>query len=105
MSAAARWAGLVLVVLLAGLFAYFNGGERVTLNLGFAVLYRISLVGLTFTAFLLGMVLMFLVGLRHDLEVRRLLREYRIASRLPEREVEHAGALQERPDPPPGPEA
>ncbi len=71
-----RWAALALVVVLAGLFAYLNGGERVTLYLGFATLYRISLVGLVFTAFLIGMTVMFLVGIEHDLRVRRLLREY-----------------------------
>jgi uncharacterized integral membrane protein len=71
-----RWAVLALVVILAGLFAYLNGGERVTLYLGFATLYRISLVGLVFTAFLVGMTVMFLVGIEHDLRVRRLLREY-----------------------------
>jgi hypothetical protein len=40
-----RWAGLATVVILAGLFAYLNGGERVTIDFGFATLYRISLVG------------------------------------------------------------
>jgi uncharacterized integral membrane protein len=78
-----RWVGLALVVILAGLFAYFNGGERVTLYLGFATLYRISLVGLVFVAFLLGMTVMFLVGIEHDLRVRRLLREYASRERSP----------------------
>lgn len=90
-----RWVGLVVVMLLAGLFAYLNGGERVTLYLGFATLYRISLVGLVFVAFLLGMTVMFLVGIEHDLRVRRLLREYRLherppsTPRLPERPPGH----------------
>lgn len=74
----ARWAGLALVVVGAGLFAYLNGGERVTLHLGFTTLYRIPLVGLVFTSFILGMAAMFLVGLEHDMRVRQLLREYRL---------------------------
>jgi len=78
-----KWVGLALVVVLAGLFAYLNGGERVTLYLGFTTIYRISLVGLVFTAFLLGMTLMFIVGIEHDLRVRRLLREYRVQERVP----------------------
>jgi uncharacterized integral membrane protein len=92
----ARWIGLAAIVLLVGLFAYFNGGERVTLYLGFAILYRISLVGLVFVAFLLGMTLMFIVGVEHDLRVRRLLREY--SSR------EGASYTYSPPELPPGPE-
>jgi uncharacterized integral membrane protein len=88
-----RWVGLALVVVLAGVFAYLNGGERVTLYLGVTILYRISLVGLVFFAFLLGMLVMFLVGLGHDLRVRRLLREYRFQDPPPT-------ALR-APDPPP----
>lgn len=70
-----RWAALALIALLAALFASFNTGERVALDLGFATLYRVPLVPLIFLAFLLGMITMFLVGLRHDLRVRRALRE------------------------------
>ncbi|HEX6926166.1 MAG TPA: LapA family protein [Longimicrobiaceae bacterium] len=70
-----RWAALALIALLAALFASFNTGERVALDLGFTTLYRVPLVPLIFLAFLLGMVTMFLVGLRHDLRVRRALRE------------------------------
>lgn len=70
-----RWAGLAAVALLAALFAFLNSNERVALNFGFFAVYRMSLVGLIFTAFLLGMVTMFLLGLRHDLRVRRHLRE------------------------------
>ncbi|MBA2668924.1 MAG: hypothetical protein H0U67_00965 [Gemmatimonadetes bacterium] len=92
----ARWIGLAAIVLLVGLFAYLNGGERVTLYLGFATLYRISLVGLVFVAFLVGMTLMFIVGVEHDLRVRRLLREY--SSR------EGASYTYSHPELPPGPE-
>jgi len=68
-----RWLILAAVVLFSGLFAYFNAGERTTLNLGFTVLYRISLVRLVLGSFILGMVAMFLIGLRQDLRLRRYL--------------------------------
>jgi uncharacterized integral membrane protein len=70
-----RWAILLLVAILAGAFAYLNGGERIALNLGFTVLFRVPLSIVVFGAFLLGMIVMFLLGLRHDLRVRRVLRE------------------------------
>lgn len=66
---------MALLVIVAALFSFLNAGERVTLDLGFAVLYRISLVGLIFSAFLLGMIIMFLFGLRYDRRVRDALRE------------------------------
>ena len=70
-----RWAGLALIAVVSALFASFNTGERVALNLGFTILYQVPLVTLIFVAFLAGMVTMFLLGLSHDLRVRRALRE------------------------------
>ena len=70
-----RWAGLALIAVVSALFASFNTGERVALNLGFTILYQIPLVTLIFVAFLAGMVTMFLLGLSHDLRIRRALRE------------------------------
>ena len=72
-----RWQriGLGAVVLLSALFAYLNSGERVALSLGLFDLYQVSLVALIFVAFLVGMLTMFLLGLRHDVQVRRALRE------------------------------
>ena len=69
-----RWIGVGALVLVAGFFSFLNTGERVTVNLGFTVLYRLSLVGLVFGVFLLGMITMFLFGLRHDRRVRDSLR-------------------------------
>jgi uncharacterized integral membrane protein len=90
-----RWsriAGIAAIVILAGVFALLNSGERVTVYLGFTILYRISLVGLIFFAFLLGMITMMLVSLRNDLRIRRLLRERGLLD--PPREAF-------RPEPPP----
>jgi hypothetical protein len=69
-----RWIGVLLLVFLAAAFSFLNAGERVTLNVGFTMLYRISLVGLVFGAFLLGMIAMFLFGLHHDRRIRAALR-------------------------------
>jgi uncharacterized integral membrane protein len=87
-----RWLPLLLVVLFSGLFAYFNAGERTTLNLGFTVLYRVSMVRLVLGSFILGMIAMFLVGLRQDLQLRRRLR----AQGLLDREAPR-GPVQEEP--------
>lgn len=70
-----RWGGLALIGVVAAVFASFNTDERVALNVGFAVVYQIPLVPLIFAAFLVGMATMFLLGLRHDIRVRKALRE------------------------------
>jgi hypothetical protein len=72
-----RWLAFGFLMLLAGVFGFLNNGERVALHLGLFVLYQVQLVVLLFVAFLLGMAAMFLLGLRHDLKVRRFLRERR----------------------------
>ncbi|MEK9502040.1 hypothetical protein [Gaopeijia maritima] len=65
--------GLVLVVSMA--FAALNGGQRITLRLGFTTLYRVPLTAVAFGALILGMVVMLLAGIHSDLRVRRILRE------------------------------
>jgi hypothetical protein len=70
-----QWAGLGLATLVAGAFGYLNSRELVAVNVGFTVLYQVRLVWLVFVSFLLGMLTMFLLGLRNDMKVRRLLRE------------------------------
>lgn len=80
-----RWVWLAMAVLIAAAFAYLNAGERVAIHVGVAVLYQLPLVGLVFAVYLLGMLTMYLLGLRHDLRVRRVLREH---------------GLEDRPDPP-----
>jgi hypothetical protein len=73
-SAWSRWIGVAVLVLAAAFFSFLNAGERVTLDLGFTVFYRISLVGLVFISFLLGMISMFFFSLHHDRQVRDFLR-------------------------------
>ncbi len=70
-----RWVGVGLLVLVAALFSFLNAGERVTINVGFTVLYRVSLVGMVFSVFLMGMVAMFLFGLWQDRRMRAALRQ------------------------------
>lgn len=70
-----RWVGVAAIVMAAAALVYLNAGERVSLQLGFVRLYRMSLTGLLFVSFLAGMVTMFLIGLGYDLKVRRALRE------------------------------
>lgn len=99
-----RWIFLVLIAVVAGLFSAFNGGERVALDLGFTVFYRVPLVPLIFGVFLAGMTTMFLIGLRHDMRVRRALKEAGFqAGRLPSRRkaaVESANRVASVPPPP-----
>jgi uncharacterized integral membrane protein len=78
---AGRWVALVVIGLLAGLFAHFNAGQRVALGLGFTTLYRVPMAHLVLGAFLLGMVTMFLIGMRQDMELRRRLRERDVRER------------------------
>ncbi len=65
----------MLAAAFAALFARLNAGEAVTLHLGIATLYRIPFAPLVLAAFLLGMATMFLLGLRHDRRIRRMLQE------------------------------
>lgn len=67
--------GVALVLFLSMGFAALNGGQRVTLRLGFTTLYRVPLTAIAFGALILGMVVMLLAGIHSDLKVRRILRE------------------------------
>jgi len=66
---------VLLVLLLSVAFAALNGGQRVTLRLGFATLYQVPLSVIAFGALVLGMVVMLISGIHSDLKVRRILRE------------------------------
>lgn len=67
-------AGIGAVLVLSMVFAALNGGQRVTLRLGFTTLYRVPLTAVAFGALILGMVAMLLAGIHSDLRVRRILR-------------------------------
>jgi uncharacterized integral membrane protein len=66
--------GLVLLALGVMWFAALNGGQRVTLDLGFTVLYYVPVTLVAFGGLLAGMLIMFVAGIRSDLKVRRILR-------------------------------
>jgi uncharacterized integral membrane protein len=84
----AQWALVVAMGIGAMSFTALNSAERVTLRLGLAELYRVPLPWLVLGAVVLGMLVMFFIGLNHDREMRRLLRsrEPREPSRESERE-------------------
>jgi len=67
--------GVLAVLVLVMLFARQNGGERVTLDLGFVLLQRVPLTYVAFGSLFLGMLVMLLAGVHADLRVRRFLRE------------------------------
>ncbi|HEU0079313.1 MAG TPA: LapA family protein [Longimicrobiaceae bacterium] len=69
------WFGVAALALLAAAFAYANRGETAAVHLGLATFYRAPVALLVLGSFLLGMVAMLLLGLRQDLQVRRMLRE------------------------------
>ena len=65
---------MLVVLALSMAFAALNGGQRVTLRLGFATLYRVPLTAVAFGALILGMVVMLIAGIHSDLKVRSILR-------------------------------
>lgn len=67
-------AGIALVLVLSMAFAAMNGGQRVTLRLGIATLYRVPLTVVAFGALVVGMLVMLAAGIHSDLKVRRILR-------------------------------
>lgn len=73
-----RFSGILGVLLVLGLsmgFAALNGGQRVTLRLGFATFYRVPLTVVAFGALIMGMVVMLVASIHSDLKVRKILRE------------------------------
>lgn len=71
----ASWLGIVAVLMASMAFAGMNGGQRVTLRLGVATLYRVPLPVVALAALILGMLVMLAAGINSDLRVRRILRE------------------------------
>lgn len=83
---AGRWIVPLVVAFLAAAFAYQNRGEAATMHFAGATFYRVPLTWIALGSFLLGMIAMFLLGLRHDLRVRRVLRGQQVheSARYPE---------------------
>ncbi|MFQ5538123.1 MAG: hypothetical protein ACE5GJ_11825 [Gemmatimonadota bacterium] len=72
-----RWvggAGILLVIVLSMAFASLNGGQRVTLRLGFATFYGVPVTVVVFGSVVVGMLIMLVAGIHSDLKVRRILR-------------------------------
>lgn len=65
---------MLAVLALSMAFAALNGGQRVTLRLGFATFYRVPVTAVAFGALVLGMVVMLVAGIHSDLKVRGILR-------------------------------
>ncbi len=74
MSRLLGFVGALAVVAVALAFAALNSGQFVTLHLGFATFYRVSLTTVAFVGLICGMLIMFGAGVRSDLKVRRILR-------------------------------
>ena len=85
MRRAAAAAVVVAVLACAVAFAALNAGERVTVDLGIVVIYRVPLTLVVFGALLLGMLAMVVVSIDSDLRVRRILRDRLRAEDLEER--------------------
>jgi len=68
-------AAVLSVLALVMLFARWNGGERVTLELGFYTFYYVPLTYVAFGSLFMGMLVMLAAGIHSDLKVRHFLRE------------------------------
>ena len=75
MSRVAGLFGGALVLAISVGIAALNGGQLVTLRLGFVTLYGVPLTVVLFGSVILGMVIMLVAGIHSDLRVRRILRE------------------------------
>lgn len=67
--------GVLCVLVASILFAALNGSQRVTIDLGVFVLYRVPLALVGFTGLFMGMMVMLIAGVRSDLKVRAVLRQ------------------------------
>ncbi len=67
--------GVLAVLVVSILFAALNGAQRVTLDLGVIVLYRVPLTLVGFIGLFMGMVVMLVAGVHSDLKVRAVLRQ------------------------------
>jgi uncharacterized integral membrane protein len=70
-----RLVPMLAVTLFAAAFVALNRGETVVVNLGVVRFYQAPLTVVAFLSFLVGMLAMLALSLRHDLHVRRTLRD------------------------------
>ncbi len=73
-----RFAGLVgvfFVLISSTVFVTLNGAQRVTIDLGVMVFYRVPVAIIGFGGLLIGMVVMLVAGVHSDLKVRTILRQ------------------------------
>ena len=68
-------AGVFVVLIVSTVFAALNGAQRVTIDLGLMVLYRVPVTLIGFTGLFIGMVVMLVAGVHSDLKVRTILRQ------------------------------
>jgi uncharacterized integral membrane protein len=67
--------GVALLLAFVMQFSRLNGSQRVTVDLGFWVLYRVPVLYVAFAGVFVGMLVMLLANLHTDLRVRAVLRD------------------------------
>lgn len=77
-----RGAVVLVALILLLWFSAAHAGQRVTLDLGLFTLRNVPLPFALYGAAILGMAFILLIGLRADLETRRLLQRYRAIAEL-----------------------
>lgn len=75
MSRLAGPAGVIAALAIIVGFARLNGTERVTVDLGAQVFYRVPITVVAFSGVFVGMLVMLVAGIHADLKVRRFLRD------------------------------
>ncbi len=65
---------VLLVLILSAAFASANAAQRVTIDLGLVMLYRVPVTSVAFGGLFTGMVVMLVAGINSDLKVRGILR-------------------------------
>jgi hypothetical protein len=68
-------AAVFVVLIVSTVFAALNGGQRVTIDVGIMVLYRVPVTLIGFAGLFTGMVVMLVAGVHSDLKVRTILRQ------------------------------
>ena len=67
--------GVFAVLLISVVFSVMNGAQRVTVDLGVVVFYRVPVTVIAFGGLFTGMVVMLIAGTHSDLKVRAILRQ------------------------------